>query len=677
MLPRPLHPFLATLIMTTAFADGPADNQVDAVRPVPPPGVSLEPAAQTQLEEKATALGQALDRLRNNPTLSPESRSALPDVEVFYKAVRDALDYDEFYQPEKEVPAALQLLEEGLTRAAALATGQIPWNQQTGLVVRGYRSRIDGSVQPYGLVIPETMDVSSPDRRRLDTWFHGRGEKLTELNFIRQRLKTPGEFAPKDAIVIHLYGRYCNANKFAGEVDLFEALDDVKSHYRIDENRMVVRGFSMGGAACWQFATHFAGMWAAAAPSAGFSETPEFLRSFQKETLDPTWYERKLWHWYDATDYALNLFNCPTVAYSGEIDRQKQAADIMAEALAREGMTLTHIIGPETGHRYHPEAKEEIDRQIDRLTARDRNPIPSTLKFVTFTLRYSRMRWIQLHGLEAHWERAQVDAEILDAQTIELKTTNISDLSIVMAPGLCPLDQTLAPTVIIDGQDLQPPGILTDRSWNPRFVKRNRRWEVADSNDPPGLFKRPGLQGPIDDAFMDRFMMVTPTGRPLNPVIASWTAREQQHAITHWRSQFRGRPRIKMDGEITLEDIRDHHLILWGDPSSNSLLRRITQALPIRWTREGVTTPERVYPADRFVPVLIYPNPLNPKRYIVINSGFTFREYDYLNNARQVAKLPDWAIIDFTSPLTSQHAGEVTQAGFFDERWQWKPNPQH
>ena len=49
--------------------------------------------------------------------------------------------------------------------------------------------------------------------------------------------------------MLHLYGRYCNANKLAGEVDLFEALDDVKRHYPIDENRMLVRGFSMGGAA--------------------------------------------------------------------------------------------------------------------------------------------------------------------------------------------------------------------------------------------------------------------------------------------------------------------------------------------------------------------------------------------------------------------------------------------
>ena len=50
------------------------------------------------------------------------------------------------------------------------------------------------------------------------------------------------------------------------------------------------------------------------------------------------------------------------------------------------------------------------------------------------------------------------------------------------------------------------------------------------------------------------------------------------------------------------------------------------------------------------MPILIFPNPLNPERYVVLNSGFTFREYDYLNNARQVPKLPDWAVVDVTTP---------------------------
>jgi hypothetical protein len=73
--------------------------------------------------------------------------------------------------------------------------------------------------------------------------------------------------------------------------------------------------------------------------------------------------------------------------------------------------------------------------------------------------------------------------------------------------------------------------------------------------------------------------------------------------------------------------------------------------------------------------VLIYPNPLNPAKYVVINSSFTYREYDYLNNARQVAKLPDWAVIDLSKPKTSQAPGGVADAGFFGESWEWKPAP--
>ena len=156
---------------------------------------------------------------------------------------------------------------------------------------------------------------------------------MSEVNFIRDRQSSKGEFTPSNAFVLHPYGRYCNANKFAGEIDLFEALEDVKGHYPIDDDRVVMRGFSMGGAACWQFAVHYPDIWVAAAPGAGFSETANFLKVFQNETVQPTWYEQKLWHLYDCTDYALNLINCPTVAYSGERDRQKQAADMMAKAL--------------------------------------------------------------------------------------------------------------------------------------------------------------------------------------------------------------------------------------------------------------------------------------------------------------------------------------------------------
>ena len=38
---------------------------------------------------------------------------------------------------------------------------------------------------------------------------------------------------------------------------------------------------------------------------------------------------------------------------------------IGALALAEEGMSMTHVIGPQTAHRYHPAARQEINRRLE------------------------------------------------------------------------------------------------------------------------------------------------------------------------------------------------------------------------------------------------------------------------------------------------------------------------
>ncbi len=651
--------------MRTVFADGPADNRAENVRPVPPPGIAVPAATRSDLEKALAELGREMDATRDS--MKGKGAELLPDIEIFHKAVRYALQYDEFYRT-NEFAIARRLIDHGIERARALREGRAPWNTATGLVVRGYRSKIDGSVQPYGLVVPPSYNPASSHRFRLDFWFHGRGETLTELNFIDQRERSPGEFTPPNAIVLHLYGRYCNANKFAGEIDLFEALADVRRHYPVDENRLVVRGFSMGGAACWQFAAHYSGLWAAAAPGAGFSETADFLKVFQNETVRPAWYEQKLWHWYDATDYAVNLFNCPTVAYSGEIDRQKQAADMMAKALAADGIEMVHIIGPKTAHAYQPEAKEEVNRRIDAIARAGRDPVPRKVRFTTWTLRYNNMLWVTVDGLERHWDRARVDAEILSDHSIRVDTHNVTGLTLSMEPGLCPLDNSVAPTILLDGRGLEAPKPRSDRSWTAHFQRTGRKWKVGE--DETELRKQHGLQGPIDDAFLDSFVMVMPTGQPLNSKVGAWVEAEQKHAIEHWRKQFRGDAQVVRDNQVTDELLAGNNLVLWGDPKSNSLLAKIAPHLPIRWTASNILVGSAHYSSDRHVPILIYPNPLNPHRYVVINSGFTFREYDYLNNARQVPKLPDFAVIDVTSPPTSRAPGELVTAGFFGEHWE-------
>ncbi len=668
-----LHLAALFALTFTALADGPADNKFDVVRRVPPEGIQIAPAARTELQTGADALAKEIDSLRSALKGKAALLDLLPDVQIYHKAVDWALRHDEFYTT-NEVATARDLLKRGGERAQALRDGKAPWLAQTGLVVRAYQSKIDGSIQPYGLVVPPNFAPGGAPLR-LDFWAHGRGEKLTEMSFVDGRQKSPGQFVPPGALVLHLYGRYCNANKLAGEVDLFEALAHAKKYYPVDDRRLVVRGFSMGGAAAWQFAVHYPGVWAAAAPGAGFSETPDFLKVFQKEDLKPTWFERKLWHMYDCTDYAVNLFNLPTVAYSGEVDSQKQAADIMAKALAAENMSLTHIIGPDkTGHSYHKDSLVEINRRIDAIVALGKDPAPDKVRFTTWTLRYNQSHWVRLDGLEEHWSRARVDATVdLSENAVRLKTANVSALSLLFPAGSCQLVQGSAPRVMLDNQKLDAPLVETDKSWTAHFRKLAGKWSIAAFADEASLRKRHGLQGPIDDAFLDSFLMVRPTGQPLNVRVGKWADTEMKHAVEHWRRQFRGDARMKDDIAITDADIAAHNLVLWGDPASNKLLARILDRLPLRWDAQTVRAGAQSFPASEHVPVMIYPNPLNPKKYVVLNSGFTFREYDYLNNARQVPKLPDYAIIDLNIPVSSRFPGGIATAGFFGERWEVIP----
>jgi dienelactone hydrolase len=665
---------LLSALAVAAFAQAqpaPSDN----VRRIPPAGVEVPAADRAALEADIAALGAEIESLRAALKDKPALLELLPDVQIFHNAARYALLHNEFFKPE-EVALAKSQLKQGRERAAHLREGRAPWTAQTGLVVRGYRSEIDGSVQPYGLVVPATYQPNAAHRHRLDVWLHGRHETLSEVNFIADRQKNAGQFTPADTFVLHPYGRYCNANKFAGEVDVFEAMAHVRRHYPVDENRLVVRGFSMGGAATWHLAAHHAGLWAAAAPGAGFAETPEYLNIFADKNNQPAWYEQKLWHLYNATDYAANLFNVPVVAYSGEKDRQIQAARVMAREMKAEGMELVHVIGPDTEHKYHPEAITEISRRIDAVAARGRHALPPRVRFTTWTLRYNKMLWVRVDALNEHWERARVDAEIQGDSRVQIKTQNVAALTLDMPPGSCPLDNTRRPTVTIDDQTIEAAPVLSDRSWTAHFRKSGDRWAAVASADDGTLAKRHGLQGPIDDAFMSRFVMVRPTGKAAHESVGAWTHGEMNRAVTEWRQMFRGEAQVKDDLAITDEDIANSNLILWGDPSSNKVLARIADRLPIRWDARGVSLGSQTYTAHQHVPILIYPNPLNPRRYVVINSGFTFREADHLTNARQVPRLPDYAVVDISVPPSPRSVGRVVAAGFFGERWELKAQPQ-
>jgi hypothetical protein len=93
------------------------------------------------------------------------------------------------------------------------------------------------------------------------------------------------------------------------------------------------------------------------------------------------------------------------------------------------------------------------------------------------------------------------------------------------------------------------------------------------------------------------------------------------------------------------------------------VIAKVIGKLPIKWTRDEITLARRTVDASTHAPVLIYPNPLNPNRYVVINSDHTFSDADWRGtNANLYPHLGNYALIALQDESTAL-------SGFFDERW--------
>jgi len=168
-------------------------------------------------------LMQSVMALRKHISADKAASSLLPDIEIFLDAVDRNLAQDLFFS-KQNFEQAFACLKEGEARAADLESGRRPWLHQTGVVVLGYRSKIDGSAQPYQMYVPPDYDFGSPTVHRLDLFLHGRGGNLNEINFIRSTGWVKGDFgtASPPNLALAPYGRGNNGWRYCGEIDVFE-----------------------------------------------------------------------------------------------------------------------------------------------------------------------------------------------------------------------------------------------------------------------------------------------------------------------------------------------------------------------------------------------------------------------------------------------------------------------
>jgi hypothetical protein len=653
-----------------AIAQPPAPAGRGARGPAP---IQMKPEDLDRIAAKCGAIEAAVKQLK----AAKADADQVGDVEVYAKAGRFLLEFPELTVTQAAIDHAMTVLDQGLDRAKQLSAGS-PSPSTAKKQIHAYTSAIDGSVQPYAITLPEGYDPAKP--ARLYVWLHGRQNNTTETEFIfSQQTFRAGNppVADQGQIQVDLFGRLNGAGwHWAGEADVFEGIAAVQKRFKIDDKRILLRGFSMGGEGAWHIALHHPDRFAAAEIGAGTwsrrAESPG-LAPYQYPTL-------KIWE--NMEEWALNAFNLPLAGHDGDTDTQipslpgpppgapnrgqlesslRTRAQLEKEGFPAEGEPdFLHLkgtpdiflISQKTGHGTSPLVRQRLDAFLKEWGDKGQTS-PDHIRFLTYTTRYNHDYWVTVDGLAKHYERADIDARRTDAgAAYAIDTHNISRLVL--------REMEHAKTLTIDGQTLHvkaAPAIALERTGG--------AWKLAKLEPAKGLNKTHALQGPIDDAFLDPFLLVRPTGTPWNDAVNRQALRTLARFDRLWAKFSRGHPLVKDDRDVTPADLARYHVVLFGDPGSNRLIAKLQGKLPLQWTKETVTFGGQSYPAKENFPAMIFPNPLNPAKYVVLNTGLTIADREYNGDYG----MPQWGDYAIVKVKDAGDVPDLVTAGLFDEHW--------
>ncbi|HUT82527.1 MAG TPA: prolyl oligopeptidase family serine peptidase [Candidatus Bathyarchaeia archaeon] len=147
--------------------------------------------------------------------------------------------------------------------------------RKTGSFRRAFVSEIDKSLQPYSIIIPENYDPSR--KYPLIVFLHGSG--VDDRNSLKLIDYINGDYiklAPKTRGTSHYFGKQETL------VDIKEAIEDVKANYNINNNAILLAGFSMGGYGVYRMYMEYPKIFKALAVLSGEPNVRFFIRLFTK-----------------------------------------------------------------------------------------------------------------------------------------------------------------------------------------------------------------------------------------------------------------------------------------------------------------------------------------------------------------------------------------------------------
>lgn len=540
---------------------------------------------------------------------------------------------------------------DGLLTHLADAGGR-PAMSYTGTHLRGFRSVIDEQVQYYMVHVPESY-VPGKSRPPLVVFVPF---PLPSRHFLKSvhvantaLINTYVKLAERHGYA--LLWPFARGNADGAPVamtDIFEALEAARADYDFDDRRVYLLGWSYGATYALLLGERFPGRFAAIAaampPSdlVAFEQAAEHIRSPYPA------------HWLrlnSPIELAEGLSNTDLYLVHGDEDKNVPVEQTFnfVERCRRLGFEPRFDVIKGMDHVYsQADPTPQLFEFFEGKVLRER---PEKVSLATGQLKYGEAYWLKVERLTRPLVIGRLNASLGPGGEITVEAENVGSYEIL------PERLGLGPA--------EPLTVRTNGSLGFNGVPAGRPIRVEVEPAPPSAFhKNRDVEGPISHAFAGPFLLVGGSAGPAESRVAL-ASLARQIRETWTKSYFADCP-YKEDREVTPQDIADKNLILLGDAQTNSVVKELIASVPLKIEPGYVSVGDRRYDGRGLGVAVVYPNPLNAKRYVVIVGANDYEGFQLSEPNLSQKGWYDFMVWDARDPRRS---GPVAQ-GFWDSAWQ-------
>lgn len=628
--------------------------------------IAAASAASAQPAPSSDALRARYERMRDHPPATA-SEGALHTVE-FLTWLAGSLD-GTFAD---KAPLYRRRAERYLD---AMEAGRDPFDAEKGRIAnRGYHSLASVIPQGYAIYVPADYDPSRA--YPLYVALHGGSSNGNlflgvvlgnNMDWLTYDQHLWDEFTPRwkpDWIVVAPTGFGQMLWRWQGEQDVLDVIADVQRNYHVDPDQIVLGGLSNGGLGAYAVGNRHAYRFSTVMAMAGAPSWMQYAPC-QCSGLD----RANVLRW-SGLHLIENSMNTDWRTYHGRTDTgpmRPQFINVLEERV-RELHLPARITWYDTGHDilYLCHERGNI---YSRLAPVKRNPHPREVRLVTGDYRAARQHWLTVTRITSYPELARLRG-VVDGNTVTIETSNTTAFTVDLRDVPIEGDEL---KIVVDGNEAYS-GARGPLGHVASFVADEGRFVVGYPEDPSDSpVKRPGLSGPITDAYYGRMIHVYGTGNADQRDALRAAAERGARGWVLW--SWHMRQEVVADTDVTDAMIAGAHLVIYGTPGANSVLERIADRLPIRVDATSVRVGAAQYTTPGVGVRFIYPSPLAPNRYVIVQAAPTVEAVAAGNTIPEF--LPDYFVYDRNTSrrarAQARHAGPnatPVATGFFDERWQ-------